>query len=96
MNWCLIGKVADGEPTQVVPITSDLFTIGRREAASLRIHSPNVSKLHAELVQRHMALGDSLGVSGTPSFFINGRMYEGALSLTTFQTVIDSLLATKS
>lgn len=54
------------------------------------------SQTHAELVQRHMALGDSLGVSGTPSFFINGRMYEGALSLSTFQTVIDSLLAAKS
>ena len=38
MKWCLIGKVADGEPAQAVPIASDLFAIGRREAVSLRIH----------------------------------------------------------
>lgn len=76
---------------------STLSAIAARHNLDQRVFATCVdTHAQAELVQRHMALGDSLRVSGTPSFFINGRMYEGALSLPTFQTLLDSLLAAKS
>lgn len=50
---------------------------------------------HAERVARHVALGDSLGVTGTPTIFINGRMIDGAQPFPVFQTVIDSVLAAR-
>ena len=37
--------------------------------------------------------GTRMGVSGTPTFFINGRMAEGALPLEVFQKLIESELA---
>ena len=46
-----------------------------------------------KLVQAHVALGTSLGVTGTPSFFINGHMIEGALPLPLLEQAIDSAFA---
>jgi protein-disulfide isomerase len=40
--------------------------------------------------------GQRLGVSGTPAFFINGRLLAGAQPATAFQQIIDSELAKKS
>lgn len=40
--------------------------------------------------------GMRLGASGTPTFFINGRMIVGAQPIATFQKIIDSELARKS
>lgn len=51
------------------------------------------TRARAGLVLGHMALADSLGVTGTPSFFINGRMVDGAQPFPVFQAVIDSALA---
>jgi protein-disulfide isomerase len=39
--------------------------------------------------------GKRLGVQGTPTFFINGRMREGELSLAAFQELIESELRAK-
>lgn len=36
--------------------------------------------------------GQSLGISGTPAFFINGRQISGAQPFDTFALVIDSEL----
>jgi protein-disulfide isomerase len=36
--------------------------------------------------------GDRAGVEGTPSVFINGRKYNGALDLPAIRTVIDEEL----
>jgi protein-disulfide isomerase len=36
--------------------------------------------------------GARLGASGTPTFFINGRMIVGAQPISTFQKIIDSEL----
>ena len=43
-------------------------------------------------VQADMAYGQSLGVGGTPGFFINGIRLEGALPYSAFQQVIESEL----
>ncbi|WP_336278974.1 DsbA family protein [Bartonella sp. CB175] len=36
--------------------------------------------------------GKELGISATPTFFINGNKYEGAMSVETFSSIIDSFL----
>ncbi len=43
-------------------------------------------------VSRDLQEGARLGVTGTPSFFINGRALEGAQPFTAFQKIIDSEL----
>ena len=44
-------------------------------------------------VQRSLDEGESFGATGTPTFFINGRMMSGALPLETFTRVIDEELS---
>lgn len=46
-----------------------------------------------ESIGRDIQEGTSLGVTGTPTFFINGRELVGAQPLTAFQKIIDSELA---
>jgi protein-disulfide isomerase len=46
------------------------------------------AKVSADL-DRAMALAKSLGVTGTPSFFVNGRRINGAQPLETFKGVVD-------
>lgn len=47
---------------------------------------------YAERVQEQMGVGNSLGVSSTPSIFINGRLLSGAQPYETFTAVIDEEL----
>lgn len=47
-------------------------------------------------VKDSVAYGSTLGVSGTPSFFINGLMLVGAQPQTKFEAVIDAELKDKS
>lgn len=44
-------------------------------------------------VDRDMAEGASVGVEGTPAFFINGRMLSGAQPFSEFKKIIDAELA---
>lgn len=46
-------------------------------------------------VNRDVEDGSRLGVTGTPTFFINGRQLVGSMPLTAFQKIIDSELARK-
>ncbi|MBI4888400.1 MAG: thioredoxin domain-containing protein [Acidobacteria bacterium] len=48
---------------------------------------------YAERVQAQMGVGTQLGVSSTPSLFINGRMVSGAQPYETFTAIIDDELA---
>jgi protein-disulfide isomerase len=50
------------------------------------------SKTHADNVQRDMSEANSLGISGTPGFLVNGRMLRGAQPLDAFIKVIDEEL----
>ena len=43
--------------------------------------------------QKDIAMADSNGVQGTPSFLINGKMVSGAIPYSNFKKVIDSTLA---
>lgn len=47
----------------------------------------------AAIVQRDMELGNRLGVRGTPHFFINGEVVNGAQPLEKFSEVVDRQLA---
>ena len=48
---------------------------------------------YKEAVQKDVDLGLELGLSGTPSFFINGRLFSGAQPFENFVEVIDQELA---
>jgi protein-disulfide isomerase len=47
---------------------------------------------HAQDVERDYQAGVALGVTGTPTFFINGRLLAGAQPLAAFSAVIDAEL----
>jgi len=46
----------------------------------------------AETVKKNLADGEEAGVSGTPAFFINGKMISGALPFEDFKKAIDAEL----
>jgi protein-disulfide isomerase len=48
---------------------------------------------HKATVQRSADEAEGFGATGTPTFFINGRMMSGALPLETFTRVIDEELS---
>jgi protein-disulfide isomerase len=50
------------------------------------------SRKYQEKVERNYAAGVNAGVSGTPAFFINGRLLSGAQPLEAFKAVIDEEL----
>lgn len=47
------------------------------------------------IVESEMSEGNSVGVTGTPAFFINGRLLGGAFPFASFKEVIDMELAGK-
>ena len=51
------------------------------------------NKKTLDKVKADMAEGQSVGVNGTPAFFINGRMISGAQPFDNFKAVIDDELA---
>ena len=48
---------------------------------------------HKNIVQKDLAEGAKLGLTGTPSFFINGREISGAQPLEAFAAIIEEELA---
>jgi protein-disulfide isomerase len=46
----------------------------------------------AKVVESHRKAGDDAGVSGTPAFFINGRVLSGAQPVEAFKAIIDQEL----
>ena len=49
----------------------------------------------AKVVESHRKAGDEAGVSGTPAFFINGRLISGAQPLDAFRAIVDKELGLK-
>lgn len=50
------------------------------------------SDKHFQAINDDVSLGQSVGVSGTPSFFVNGRMLVGAQPFSAFKDIIDAEL----
>ena len=53
------------------------------------------SKKHESLIKANFDDGGALGVTGTPAFFINGRMLVGAQPIEQFRTIINDELSRK-
>jgi protein-disulfide isomerase len=53
------------------------------------------SRKYSAEVDADIRAGDEAGVSGTPAFYINGRMLSGAQPFEAFKEVIDDELARK-
>jgi protein-disulfide isomerase len=51
------------------------------------------TEAHRDGIAADVSYGESLGLSGTPTFFINGRLVSGAQPIETFRQIIDSELA---
>jgi protein-disulfide isomerase len=49
---------------------------------------------YEDAVKEDLAYGQELGVSGTPAFFVNGKLIEGAQPYSVFKQIIDSELNT--
>jgi protein-disulfide isomerase len=49
-----------------------------------------------DAVEKDLKAGEEAGISGTPAFFINGRMIDGAQPIEKFKEIIDEELAGKS
>jgi protein-disulfide isomerase len=45
-----------------------------------------------DIIRRNIRVAQGSGVKATPTFFINGRKFEGALPLANFQQQIEALL----
>ena len=73
----------------------------KRFAEQLKLDSKSFaacldSGKHAAAVQADVQEGTRLGITGTPTFFINGRLVVGALPLEMFQKIIDRELRRSS
>ncbi len=69
-------------------------------AADLKLDVAKFSKCidsgaEAAAVQRDRAEGNKLGLSGTPSFFVNGHFYSGALDYAALHQIIEQQLSEK-
>ena len=53
------------------------------------------SQHNDEAIRASFVQGESLGVTGTPAYFINGRLLSGARPVESFAEVIDSELASR-
>jgi len=80
---------------------------GKLDVADLKAHARDVgvdggkfdqcldSGEKAKVVEMHKKAGDEVGVSGTPAFFVNGRLLSGAQPLDAFKAIIDEELKAK-
>jgi len=70
----------------------------KKYAADLKLDTAKFNKClddgeKASVVKADAATGESVGVGGTPSFFVNGEMLVGAQPVANFKAIIDKLLA---
>ena len=79
------------------PGTLDAADLERR-AAALQLDRAAfgacvASGRHDEAIQASLRQGDELGVTGTPAYFVNGRMISGARPIESFTELIEDELA---
>lgn len=71
----------------------DLFEIAREIGLSMKKFKKAMNSLELdEAIERDQALAMSLGVSGTPAFFVNGRSVRGAQPTLVFRLIIEEEL----
>jgi protein-disulfide isomerase len=82
------------------PGSLDAADLARR-ADALRLNRSSFdacvsSGRHDDAIQASLRQGEELGVSGTPAYFVNGRMVAGARPIESFTEIIDEELATRA
>ena len=73
-----------------------LDKITKAEAAKFKVDSPGLQSCMKaqkdDAVQASVKEGESLGIDGTPTMFVNGRMVNGARTASEFRDILDSAL----
>jgi protein-disulfide isomerase len=82
MHDALLGHQGDLEPSDLRAYAEQLGLDGARMLEDLRRHE------HAARVSEDVASADESGVSGTPSFFVNGRRHYGAYDISTLTETV--------
>jgi len=86
------GAVTTTDTTQkAVPLSIENI---KKMAKDLKLNEKQFNKClddgkYAEIVKNDIAYGQTVGVQGTPAFFINGKFLGGAFPFTSFKEVID-------
>lgn len=77
---------------------ADLLALaGRYGISATKVSDAIATKKHQTTIDTDDKLGDAVGASGTPTFFINGRRVVGAQAYSAFKTVIDEeIIAAKA
>jgi protein-disulfide isomerase len=82
-----------------------LYTTKQLDAPKLKEHARQLqldgagfnkcldSGEQSDIVKAQLATAQSLGLQGTPSFFVNGRFFSGALSYEALRRVVEEELA---
>lgn len=89
------GTILGGQTATPTPSTvSDMFMSYAKKMGlnSKQFNSCLSSGKYREKIQTESQLGSSLGVRGTPGFFINGKFLGGAYPFDTFKEIIDKEL----
>jgi len=74
-------------------ITSNLISYAQNLGLNTQQFSSCLSSgKYIQAIEDDLALGEKVGVSGTPSFFINGKMLVGAVPFENFQALIEEEL----
>jgi protein-disulfide isomerase len=88
MHDLLFTKQDEWTPKQ--DIKTNLTTYAQKIDLNITEFSSCLSSgKYTAAVKEDFALGESVGVSGTPSFFINGKMLVGAQPFASFKSLID-------
>ena len=72
---CTTSSTPRAAPCRVPDLVGHAGELGLDTA---RVEEELGSGAHAGRVQRDVDSGESSGVSGTPAFFVNGRLHEGS------------------
>jgi Na+/H+ antiporter NhaA len=82
MHDVLLSHQGELRPSDLVAYAQQLGLDGERMTDELR------RRVHAPRVSEDVASADESGVSGTPSFFVNGRRHYGAYDIDTLTTAV--------
>lgn len=88
-RWDMIDKVFTSGSASLSSVKNYASDLGLNED---EFNQCLDSGKYYDLVQSDLKEGKSMGVGGTPTFFINGQKIEGAQPFSVFQSVIESKL----
>jgi Na+/H+ antiporter NhaA len=84
MHDALLARDGDLDPKSLLAVAEHLGLDGERMRDELR------RRVHAARVKEDVASADESGVSGTPTFFVNGRRHYGAYDIGTLTEAVEA------